>query len=103
MQKQADAGSAPDPNDNDQHANSADATEPTGDVSETRASEDPVSQEERPIPAELTGRAAGTGEDLQSLFANASDEHLRDGFRTGNGDDPEADVDPTDDYPEIDR
>lgn len=52
---------------------------------------------------ELTGRATGTGEDLLSLFANGSDEHLRDGFRAGNGDDPEGDVERTDEFPQIDR
>lgn len=52
---------------------------------------------------ELTGRATGTGEDLTSLFANGSDEHLRDGFRSGNGDDPDSDVERGDDTPQIDR
>lgn len=52
---------------------------------------------------ELTGRAFGTGEDLTSLFANGSDEHLRDGFRSGNGDDPDSDVERGDDTPQVDR
>ncbi len=68
-----------------------------------RTPEDPDSRGDESQTRELTGRASGTGEDLSSLFANGSDEHLRDGFRSGNGDDPESDVDPTDDLPQVDR
>lgn len=65
--------------------------------------EDQDSKGDESLKQELTGRANGTGEDLLSLFANGSDEHLRDGFRSGNGDDPESDVERTDEYPQIDR
>ena len=68
-----------------------------------RTPEDPDSRGDESQTQELTGRASGTGEDLASLFANESDEHLSDGFRSGNGDDPESDVDATDDLPQIDR
>lgn len=68
-----------------------------------RTPEDPDSRGDQPQPRELTGRASGTGEDLLSLFANGSDEHLCDGFRSGSGDDPESDVERTDDIPQIDR
>lgn len=37
-------------------------------------------------PRELTGRAAGTTEDLNALFTNTSPEHLADGFRGGSDD-----------------
>lgn len=65
--------------------------------------DDPDSKGDESLKQELTGRANGTGEDLLSLFANGSDEHLRDGFRSGNGDDPESDVERTDEFPQIDR
>ena len=68
-----------------------------------RTPEDPDSRGDESQTRELTGRASGTGEDLASLFANGSDEHLRDGFRSANGDDPDSDVDPTDDLPQVDR
>lgn len=65
--------------------------------------EDPDSKGDESRKQELTGRANGTGEDLLSLFANGSDEHLRDGFRSNNGDDPDSDVERTDEFPQIDR
>jgi hypothetical protein len=65
--------------------------------------DDPVNKGDGPLPEELTGRAAGTGEDLTSLFANGSDEHLADGFRAGNGDDPETEIDTKDDQAQIER
>lgn len=65
--------------------------------------DDPDSKGDESRKQELTGRAAGTGEDLTSLFANGSDEHLRDGFHSGNGDDPDSDVERTDEFPRIDR
>ena len=68
-----------------------------------RTPEDPDARGDEGQIRELTGRATGTGEDLTSLFANGSDEHLRDGFRSGNGDDPESDVERADDLPQIDR
>ncbi|MBC8086152.1 MAG: hypothetical protein H7Z40_02735 [Phycisphaerae bacterium] len=64
---------------------------------------DPLNKGDRPLPEELTGRATGTGEDLLSLFSNGSDEHLADGFRAGNGDDPDTDAERSDDEPQIDR
>jgi len=73
------------------------------DIGSTGGPTDPVNKGDRPIPQELTGRAAGTGEDLLSLFSNRSDEHLTDGFRAGNGDDPDTDVERTDDQAQIDR
>ena len=68
-----------------------------------RTPEDPDSRGDESQTQELTGRASGTGEDLASLFANGSDEHLRDGFRSANGDDPGSDIDPTDDLRQSDR
>ena len=73
------------------------------DIGSTGASEEPLSKGDRPLPEELTGRASGTEEDLTSLFSNDSAEHLTDGFRSGNGDDPEADVERSDDGSQIDR
>jgi hypothetical protein len=70
------------------------------DASETDAPdslENPVNKGDGPLPAELTGRATSTGEDLVSLMANGSAEHMTDGFRSGNGDDPETDADADDD------
>lgn len=54
-----------------------------------------------PLPEEVTGRASGTNEDLETLFENSSDEHMRDGFRSGNGDDPETDTKRTDDNDDL--
>lgn len=43
-----------------------------------------------PLPDELTGRASKTNDDLASLFDNETEEHIKDGFRGGSGED-EAD------------
>ena len=40
-----------------------------------------------PLPDELTGRASKTSDDLATLFDNASEEHIKDGFRGGSGED----------------
>jgi hypothetical protein len=50
--------------------------------------ETPTLEGREPLPAELTGRASGTNDDLVSLFENLSDEHLTDGFRGGSQDIP---------------
>jgi hypothetical protein len=55
--------------------------------------ESPELEGREPLPAELTGRASGTNDDLVSLFDNATNEHLSDGFRGGSEDVPgSADV-----------
>lgn len=72
------------------------------DVGESGNRDKDVSIDETSLPEELTGRASGTGEDLEALFENTSDEHLADGFRAGNGDDPETDVERSDDQDELD-
>jgi len=45
-----------------------------------------------PLPEELTGRASATDEDLTSLFANDSGDHIADGFRGGSNADPESEI-----------
>ena len=52
-------------------------------------SELPADLEEVPAPEELTGRAAKTEEDLASLFGNEGEDHLKDGFKGGSGDEEE--------------
>jgi len=46
----------------------------------------------RPLPAELTGRASGTSEDVVALFAEDTAEHFADGFSGGSDDDPGSDI-----------
>ncbi len=43
-----------------------------------------------PLPDELTGRASKTDDDLATLFDNDSQEHLKDGFRGGSGEEEPA-------------
>lgn len=92
-----------DPRDSALNANPTLPDSINSDVGSTGVSDDQLSKGDRPLPEEITGRAAGTEEDLTSLFANDSAEHLTDGFRSGNGDDPETDVERTDDDSQIDR
>jgi hypothetical protein len=54
----------------------------------TNRPETPELEGREPLPAELTGRASGTDDDLVSLFDNSSGEHLADGFRGGSQDVP---------------
>lgn len=103
MPKTPNADEPVDPRDSALHANPTVPDSMNSDIGSTGGPTDPVSKGDRPLPQELTGRAAGTSEDLQSLFANSSDEHLTDGFRAGNGDDPDTDVERTDDQAQIDR
>ncbi|MES2124672.1 MAG: hypothetical protein V4503_08275 [Gemmatimonadota bacterium] len=58
----------------------------------TRRRETPALEGREPLPEELTGRASGTSEDLETLFENDSAGHLTDGFRGGSDDDDETDV-----------
>jgi hypothetical protein len=68
------------------------------DAAESATSDgDPTTRGDGPLPEEVTGRASYTGEDLVSLMANDTADHITDGFRAGNGDDPETDVDVDDD------
>ncbi len=50
----------------------------------------PPELEGAPMSEELTGRASKTDEDLKSLFANESEDHIEDGFKGGSGDEPET-------------
>jgi hypothetical protein len=77
------------------NATLADSTE--SDAGANQAMEDPKAKGDGPLPEEVTGRASATQEDLVTLMANDSGEHITDGFRAGNGDDPESDVDTDDD------
>jgi hypothetical protein len=43
-----------------------------------------------PLPDELTGRASKTDDDLATLFDNDSQEHIKDGFRGGSGEEEPA-------------
>jgi hypothetical protein len=54
------------------------------------ATELPPELEGAPIAEELTGRASKTDEDLKALFSNESEDHLKDGFKGGSGDEPGA-------------
>ncbi len=54
----------------------------------TNRPETPALEGREPLPAELTGRASGTDDDLVALFDNSSGEHLTDGFRGGSQDVP---------------
>jgi hypothetical protein len=68
----------------------------TEQVEETSRPDTPELEGGTPLPEELTGRASGTGENLEALFENASAEHLSDGFRGGSGGDEGVAI-PTDD------
>ena len=57
----------------------------------TNRPETPELEGRMPLPAELTGRASGTDEDLVVLFNDRQGEHLADGFRGGSDDEPPAD------------
>lgn len=103
MPKSSNANPPLDPRGSALNANPTVPDSMNSDIGATGGPGDPVNKGDRPLPQELTGRAAGTGEDLLSLFANSSDEHLTDGFRAGNGDDPDTDVERTDDQAQIDR
>ena len=50
----------------------------------------PPDLEGEPMSEELTGRAARTEDDLNSLFSNQTEEHLDDGFSGGSGDAEES-------------
>lgn len=65
----------------------------------TARPETPALEGREPLPAELTGRASGTDDDLVSLFGDGSDEHLTDGFRGGSQDVPGSRETPPDDDP----
>lgn len=54
---------------------------------ETTRLDDPELEGGTPLPEEVTGRASGTREDLGTLFANDTADHLADGFRGGSDDD----------------
>lgn len=54
----------------------------------TARPEAPALDGRTPLPEEITGRSAGTDDDLVALFANRSSAHLADGFRGGSDDDP---------------
>ena len=66
--------------------------EHVGDIEEAQPDEF-AAPGDGPLSEELPGRAGQTNEDLTSLMANRTQEHLEDGFRAGNGDDPETDSD----------
>lgn len=53
---------------------------------DTTRPETPALEGRTPMSPEITGRAAGTDDDLVSLFANGSSEHLADGFHGGSDD-----------------
>jgi hypothetical protein len=84
----------------------ANATSPdsiNSDVGETGADRDQKSKGDGALPEEVTGRASRGGEDLVSLFANGQADHMTDGFRGGNGDDPETDIETADENTDIER
>ena len=57
----------------------------------TNRPETPEFEGRMPLPAELTGRASGTDDDLVELFDEKNGEQLADGFRGGSDDEPPAD------------
>ena len=73
------------------------------DVGETGSFDEPKSKGDGALPEEVTGRASRGGEDLVSLFANDQQDHMADGFRGGNGDDPETDVETADENTDVER
>ena len=103
MAKTPNANPPLDPRDSALNVNPTSPDSMSSDVGSTGGPTDPRAKGDRPLPEELTGRAAGTGEDLIALFENGNDEHLTDGFRAGNGDDPDTDVERSDDQAQIDR
>ena len=56
----------------------------------TNRPETPELEGRMPLPAELTGRASGTDDDLVELFDVKNGEQLADGFRGGSDDEPPA-------------
>lgn len=93
-----DAGSAPlNSRTNSLNTNPTLADSTSSDAGGDDVPDEPTAKGDGPLPEELTGRAASTEEDLVTLMANDSADHLTDGFRTGSGDDPETDVDTDDD------
>ncbi|MEP6779052.1 MAG: hypothetical protein ABJC26_04125 [Gemmatimonadaceae bacterium] len=85
------------------NANATASDSISSDVGESGSSDELMSKGDGPLPEELTGRASRGGEDLVSLFANGQSDHMTDGFRGGNGDDPETDVETADENTDIER
>ncbi|MDQ6610826.1 MAG: hypothetical protein M3Y64_00215 [Gemmatimonadota bacterium] len=73
------------------------------DVGESGSSGERTAKGDGPLPEELTGRASSGSEDLVSLFNDKTADHLTDGFRGGQGDFPEADVETADENTDIER
>ena len=65
---------------------------PVARVAETSRPDTPELEGGTPLPEELTGRASGTDEDLNTLMANDSAGHLADGFRGGSNADRGSDL-----------
>lgn len=63
---------------------------PRDQAGETSRPDSPELEGGTPLPEELTGRASGTGEDLNALFGSETADHLADGFRGGSDDDRES-------------
>ena len=59
----------------------------------TNRPETPELEGRTPLPAELTGRASGTDDDLVVLIDEKNSEQLADGFRGGSDDEPPVDDD----------
>ncbi len=66
--------------------------QPDDQVATTTRRDRPELEGGTPLPQELTGRASGTEEDLDTLFANDAADHFADGFRGGSNDDPASDI-----------
>ena len=73
------------------------------DIGESGSAHERGAKGDGPLPEELTGRASSGSEDLVSLFNDGTATHLTDGFRGGQGDFPEADVETADENTDIER
>lgn len=61
-------------------------------VAETSRPDTPELEGGIPLPEELTGRASGTSEGVDTLFKSDTSQHFADGFRGGSNDDAGSDL-----------
>lgn len=103
MSKRSNVSPVDDARRNSLNANATAPDSINSDVGESGTHGERKSKGDGPLPEEVTGRASSGGEDLVSLFANGTPDHLTDGFRGGNGDDPETDIETVDENMDVER